>query len=287
MLKKNLNYFECIDTQEKAYWLGFIYTDGYINPSHTCLRVEVKSTDDILIRKFGDLFDKSVKYATRNQNNKTYTSAYVSIYSKKLVGDLKKLGIVNRKSTKDIYTFFEHIPSNLMSHFIRGVFDGDGTIKKSGQFCIYGRLEFLTIIKKHLLNSVSLSNLGVKKHGSIYKITYSGNFNLLKIYNYIYKNSTIQLDRKKTLMSTFKPKKKYRGVFKKHKKYEVYLSYNNVRLYLGCYKSIKLGALVYDYFVRRLDLKVPCNFIKTKKSIEFNRMMESLYLGISLEYRLK
>lgn len=130
MIKKNIDYFEKIDTEEKAYWLGFIYTDGYISPKLNALRIEIKSTDYLHLQKFANIFGRKVYYANRTLGDKTFTSCYVSIYSKKIIKDLNNLGIVNKKSDKDVYNFFEYIPKRLMRHFIRGVFDGDGTIKK-------------------------------------------------------------------------------------------------------------------------------------------------------------
>lgn len=127
----------------------------------------------------------------------------------------------------------------------------------------------------------------IKTHSSIYKISYSGNFNITKIYNYLYSRSTIFLDRKKDLMSTFKPKFKYKGVVKIGSLYEVSIFYKKRKVCLGRYSSLRLSVLIYDYFVRKLNIKTTCNFLDSiKKPDSFYNIVESLYLDILLKYGL-
>lgn len=118
------SFFSNIDTEHKAYWLGFIAADGCIIESGTthALRVELSVRDtEHLEQMCSDL--GSTRPVVRRR-----TFAAVSFDSWRLVESLRALGITPRKSaTVEAWNG----PAELMPHYWRGMFDGDGSIYRT------------------------------------------------------------------------------------------------------------------------------------------------------------
>ncbi len=120
----NHNYFETINTKEKAYWLGFLYADGYItgDSRHLNLRVEMKLKRNELkwIEKFANTIGANHEKIEDNVN--TYR---IRISSSKMAIDLINHGCVFNKS--NIIEFPDSIAlKKLKSAFLLGFYDGDG-----------------------------------------------------------------------------------------------------------------------------------------------------------------
>jgi len=121
--KVNENYFEKIDTPEKAYVLGFFYADGYNNQKIGVLEfVQIKERLDIL--------EQIREQLLCNYNIKEYTSGKytLNICSKKMSSDIANAGAVQNKSDLLEFPSEQIISKELIPHFIRGYFDGDGCI---------------------------------------------------------------------------------------------------------------------------------------------------------------
>lgn len=127
-LLTNENYFENIDSQDKAYFLGFIGADGCIYETkyegkQNILRISIQKQDvkilNILKQFLGT--DKPILEYTNNKN--TYVSLEIS--SNKIFDDIENTGL----STKKTYSnTIANVSNDLMPALIRGYFDGDGTI---------------------------------------------------------------------------------------------------------------------------------------------------------------
>ena len=129
------DYFEIIDSEEKAYILGFLYADGHnqVDKHKVCL--ELQERDVEILHKIGDLIyiDKDYKLGSFKGCERIIEGKYCMsgpskrfyIYSKKICEDLVKLGCGQNKTLK---CSFPEIPDHLIRHFIRGYFDGDGSI---------------------------------------------------------------------------------------------------------------------------------------------------------------
>ena len=120
------DYFSEIDTEEKAYWLGFLYADGSID-KRGVLRVELISEGKQHLEKFA----KAIKYTGSvigpYFRNKIKNPIYkIDLSNPRFGKDLQNKGVIQNK------TFFVQFPkwlkTELVRHFIRGIFDGDGTI---------------------------------------------------------------------------------------------------------------------------------------------------------------
>ncbi len=193
--KVDYNFFERIDTEEKAYWLGFIVADGCVY-KHT-ITITLHSQDKDHLHKFLDNIKSNHKIYNNyyKDRDKFYPSVSVTHY--KLIDDLSRYGVISCKTFK---TCFPNIPTKLQRHFIRGVFDGDGCINKTqkGQLRVHiaGTKKLLNSIQKILCYNCSLKKTKFGKKNKSYILMYAGNKQIPKIMNYLYNNSSIYLNRK-------------------------------------------------------------------------------------------
>lgn len=138
------DYFEKIDTFEKAYWLGFLITDGSVKGNVVKLDLSIK--DECIIDDFIKAIHAPIerkKYCTHKLNGKEYFSVLISVISKKMVNDLKKYNVVPLKTF--ICSFPQLDTRDLDLALLSGCFDGDGC---SGSTVICsGNYNFLQQIK--------------------------------------------------------------------------------------------------------------------------------------------
>jgi hypothetical protein len=197
MYQYNRNYFKNIDTTEKAYWLGYLYADGYIrkNPYNVLLT----SIDREVIQKFQKSLKSNLPICKDNrQKNTRY---YIRIGSKQMVKDLEKLNCLSPKSLT--ITFPKFLKQNFKRHFIRGYFDGDGWITNTKypkhfniSFCS-GSKEFLKRLRQILFQDLKLNKVNIYfSKTNCYSITYGITKIKNKVYKYLYNNASIFLNRK-------------------------------------------------------------------------------------------
>ena len=123
MAAKNiLPHFEKIDSEEKAYWLGFLYADGYISFSENKIELSLAEKDVHHIEKFRDFLGINNRICYR-PSVKAYR---LSFRSDKCKQDLINQGCTPRKSLTLKFPTSKQVPYELIRHFIRGYFDGDG-----------------------------------------------------------------------------------------------------------------------------------------------------------------
>lgn len=197
---EEINYFKVIDSHEKAYYLGYIYSDGYI-----CSGNYDRS------KQIGIALQLQDKYILDRLHNNLQLKTNISIYknSAKLVitnlgmyNDLVNLGVKEDKSHQD-YTI-PSIPEEFINSFILGYFDGDGciTIKATKaivvSICCNSKI-FLESVQNYLsLNGIETRlNQEKRSSGNNLNILYlKGRKNQLKFKDLIYKDSPIYLTRK-------------------------------------------------------------------------------------------
>lgn len=198
-----------------AYWAGFIAADGILFNRDKSLTIALNKRDTRHLYKF----IKAVKSNAQVGFVKSNHSVHVSICSPPLFSSLVKLGITPNKSLTITYV---DLPSSLMSHFVRGVFEGDGWISGRKithvQFGIAGNKPFLqqiqdVLVKKCHVNRVKLYPLFPR--GRVFKLQYTGS-QIFRILNFLYKKSSYQtrLDRKYQKMLEFKRKFGINDVFR-------------------------------------------------------------------------
>lgn len=204
----NQNYFENIDNEWKAYWLGFLYADGCVILNEKdgkfkySVSISLKIGDKFHLEKFLNSLQSDAVIKENKTNYKDYYSAKISICNKKICTDLIKHGCVPRKT---FVLKFPDLRKDLIRHFIRGYFDGDGciSINKEKRFVrinIVGNYDMLSsicdIIEKECnINKPVFQPISNGKN-NIYSIQYGNVYSCQKIYNYLYKDCNICLDRK-------------------------------------------------------------------------------------------
>lgn len=197
-IKFNHDFFENIDCEEKAYWLGFLMADGCVQvitsfKSRISLYISAKDLEHL--KKWHKSINSINKIYTKlNGNNLMSMSQH---YSKKMAQDLINLGCTPRKTHT---CQFPNIRQDLINHFVRGYFDGDGCaywnlmkkhITPQLQLSICGTYDFLTKLKE-ILNI----NTKLNFHTNIYVLSAAGNKQCKKIVDWMYKDATIYLQRK-------------------------------------------------------------------------------------------
>ena len=211
--KINHDYFENIDSEHKAYWLGFIYADGsitkkaYEKGSYTYrLRMELMFEDKYILEQMAldlksDLKPKEYYNDTSSFEgyNKPKHTAYIMFSSKKMGEDLVKLGVVPNKTL--ILKSLPSIPDNLMKHFISGYFDGDGSVYLTKDNTIktafYGTHDFINSIQDFLIKELDLTKKKItdQKEANVSFVGMAKQESE-KLYHYMYDEATIFLNRK-------------------------------------------------------------------------------------------
>lgn len=201
-LKFDNTVFDVIDTEEKAYWLGFMYADGYVSNNGKTVELSLKGDDVEHLRKFA-LFlhhKDGVYLGNAKCGNKYFTRCRLTLTNSHFNEALVKAGCVPNKSL--ILTFPDtsiFTSKDLIIPFIRGYVDGDGSIYATPNnkvaFSITGTLEFLDGITSQFPNQ--FSGCYHKRHSdsNTYFIANTCN-KATEFGKALYDNATIYLQRK-------------------------------------------------------------------------------------------
>lgn len=223
----NNKFFEDINSEEKAYWFGFIMADGCIITNHSKLRLQIKlsSKDKTHLEKFNESIEGNYPIQTyKNQGGFSNTDSFnsrITIRYHDMCHHLIDHGCVQNKS---LILTFPNLQEDLVRHFIRGYFDGDGSIfinnyKNRGvQYTrpginICGTKEFLEIMSKHLGYPQCIYKEKRRTTNS-YSYKLYGNKRIIPILEYLYKNSSVHLDRKYVIAENIVHKYKTKQEFK-------------------------------------------------------------------------
>lgn len=199
--KFNENYFEYIDTEEKAYFLGFIVADGSISKvtNRVCFDINTKDKEILEGFKCSVLSTNQIRnYKVFDDRTKKYYDKTVfQVSSKKLKEDLKNLGVDENKS----YSFLKpEIDKEYFWHFLRGMVDGDGHISNTKMYIsLISTKEFLLLLvellsKENIRGNKNLFALNREKN--VWRTTIEGEENVLPFLENLYSNSKRRLQRK-------------------------------------------------------------------------------------------
>ena len=204
------NYFENINDEYKAYWLGFLFADGYVNKNkqNSCvIELALSEIDYNHLIKFRDSLKSNytIKKKVTKLGNKTYNAYRFSIYREKMYNDLVNKGCVENKSLilkfPNTNVFADE---HLIKHFIRGYIDGDGCLAVYGKTChinILGTEHMLKNILDFLKIHTAITTITKprkctsKGKENIYELNF-GKKDSFIIAKYLYENANIFLDRK-------------------------------------------------------------------------------------------
>lgn len=207
MRKYKLNecYFKEIDTENKAYWLGFITADGCVVGNK--LTIRLKRSDKQHIMKFlHDIQSEHlIKEDEKTIRGKTFPSCYTSVYSKKMVENLKDLEVLPNKSTREIPWSG---PKHLLRHYFRGLVDGDGCISKfktksspNHQWYVglCGSPKILDSFSSCVKDQIGYDSQAIRRQGRIFTLCYRGVNKPQAVAKFLYSDCSVFLERKKLL----------------------------------------------------------------------------------------
>jgi len=209
-------FFKTIDTEQKAYWLGALYADGNVSrKASKSGQIFLTSCDKEWVERF--MLDiRSTNKPRSELHSKFKTIVWkAQITSKQMFEDLVYLGCVPAKSH---IIEVPNIPINLFHHFVRGYFDGDGSVGsyKNLKDSDWKILKSSICSGSEIFINQLLELLPVKHKKVDFRGVYLIQFSLqdtMRLYNFMYKNATVYLDRKKKVFDTYlkdyKPRKRF------------------------------------------------------------------------------
>jgi len=237
------DYFETINSQKKAYWLGWLITDGYVLTSLNTKRgminvnsigIKLSEKDRYVLEDFKKDVnaDVEIKFVKRRETY-TYTNkitneertiqggnqAELRFSSAKMIKDLEKYGIHQNK-TYDV-VFPKELDSKYYPGFIAGVISGDGCIdiKKNRKGLILrctiaGNLDLVQNI-----HSILVKEIGVNPDKKIFKYEHTAQLYRLELnqtetialYNWLQKNGISLMERKNKMIEDYLAEKEFKA----------------------------------------------------------------------------
>ncbi|MDA9935202.1 hypothetical protein N9C41_01310 [Candidatus Marinimicrobia bacterium] len=220
-IKCNTSFFKTW-SKEMSYVLGIIYSDGNLSlgkehgnnkTRNTSSVLSISQKDPEILEKIKNLIATNAKLYLRPRrvyngivSGKTYS---IRLSIKEIVDDLISLGLEPNKSmTMD----FPEVPKEFQRHFIRGLWDGDGSIrnlnkkaKKEYWRCDYvcGSLKFLNGMI-NIFHKVNIKNIRIynRPNANAHDIIIEKN-EIPSLFKYMYKgvDKNIYYSKKHELFS--------------------------------------------------------------------------------------
>jgi len=203
-------FFKEIDTEEKAYFLGLLFADGHISTEEKKYKqviIRLCEDDLSLLEKMSSIIECNEPVYTAPQANRYSTKGQFSLHLGREWDNLKDY------AKKDI---LPNIQKDLLHHFVRGIFDGDGCIsidKRSLEnenwkfvagdfFILLNQIEHAEVIRSIICEAINAKPTKiVEKFGNgivpVYKVRWGGTNKLISIREWLYRDATIYLERKK------------------------------------------------------------------------------------------
>ena len=210
----NDTVFEKIDSEAKAYWLGFLYADGFVAANNNQIGLGLALCDITHLEKYKSFIKwegeikvyKEHQFGSKDNHNKKGEEMYnckVIITNEKIHRDLVNFVCVPNKSLLLQFPTEDQVPKEFQVAFIRGYFDGDGTLglyphsKKNPRLeeslLIVGTKPFLEKVQEILGPSYLMQKKNCNEN--TYRLGYS-TLKAFKAADIMYKNATVYLDRK-------------------------------------------------------------------------------------------
>lgn len=183
------------------YILGLIWSDGNLTKEEDKISINSNDLDllQMLYPKFSDT-NKRIIYTYKKSNTIINTNNNFIAYCKKYGLCLNKSRIIT----------FPPIPKKYYYSFIRGVFDGDGSVYIQGKYknniylgvtILSANKLFLIPIQNIFLENNIESNIIKDCRGSVYCLKIYKQKSIKNFYNFIYNNTSYYLKRKKEKFS--------------------------------------------------------------------------------------
>ena len=207
------SYFDVIDNQDKAYFLGFLYADGYNNTKRGSVILSLKEIDLHILEDLNKLLQptKPLQYIDYKGKQKSTNQYRLVVSSRKISNALVNLGCGNKKTFILKFPNNEQVPFKLIHHFVRGYFDGDGSVNngKREHISVVGTREFLTDLQLLLIQQLNFTATKFitrfpERNNNITSLVYCGVNRCNDFSNWLYKDANLYLNRKKAVFDNYK-----------------------------------------------------------------------------------
>lgn len=247
-----------INNELDAYLLGFFYADGTITDfsygKYRLFSIALSEKDKDFLQWICDVINENLNKNYTLKYNKKTKSYKLTVGDGLFVQKLLSLGIVHNKTYEENDSIFINIPNEYKRDFIRGYFDGDGSIMidKNNK----ARLNIVslnnTLMSSMYIYIQQFFNVGkLKKEDWYLRIVFSGNPSVKNFLDWLYNNSNYYMQRKYDIYLKIpirKNKYNYKCIYpsKIKGKYIVYINNNNKREYLGLFDTIYDALIIYN-----------------------------------------
>ncbi len=201
----DFGFFHSIDSESKAYWLGFVAADGSVYKNVVSVGLASKDRGHVL------RFRAALKseHPVRDYLNDGFPRSELSIGCEEMARDLLKNGVGLRKSLTHEWPMT--IPAHLLRHYLRGYFDGDGgwTLSKPRNasytrqlsFSLIGSWAFCEAAQRFLVKNaeVRTNKLKSESGGNMASMRYGGTLQATRIYHLLYDGASVWLPRKRDI----------------------------------------------------------------------------------------
>lgn len=200
----NTEYFDCIDSQNKAYIFGFLMADGHNSICKSTVSMSLHEQDGYILEEMRKELGctkplEYIDYSNKHDFGYKYSNQYrLILFSSHMCDTLNRLGMTHDKSHS---LKFPNIGKEYYPHFIRGYFDGNGTInKKAGSFGIVSAEAFVDSLMEIFQDELGVVG-GIKresscKNGVTFDLHYHKHHESKKICEWMYKDAEMFLKRK-------------------------------------------------------------------------------------------
>ena len=197
------DYFSSIDSPEKAYWIGFLYTDGSVDHYRKTgrIRLQLQEQDKEILEKFKEdlQIDSKIIYDIRPNS----TCCSVEFVDELIFNDLSKFDIIPNKTYESHNLPYTKIPQEFLPAFALGLFDGDGGLFCSEDFSKDVTLSYTAYYETEVIDFINLitniAKLENKKspfYTSAWHAQWRGRQQVIKILDSLYSSCPRHLKRK-------------------------------------------------------------------------------------------
>ena len=203
------DYFEEINSVDKAYFFGLIAADGSIvnqnsKTTKKSMTISLQKRDGYILELMrqamkAEVTIKDYKQSYQKEDGNLYVQSRFVTGNSKITNDLMSHGIIPLKS-KTLGPLIKEVHSDFIIDFIRGYFDGNGSITQSvtsgtkmrNYVSIRGSEDILTDIKSYLSIHLGITGGAIffSKGSEEYTGTYTWSFgakkNIIDFKNAIY-----------------------------------------------------------------------------------------------------
>lgn len=199
----NENYFDEINTPNKAYIIGLLWADGCNMTNKHEIKISLQEEDkhilDSIKEELG--FDKPLSFVNYKKRKSNYKNQYVLTICNKYISEkLNSLGMIKAKSLT--LEWPDCINKDMYKHFIRGYLDGDGCIyvgEKHSEVSFVGTTMFIEQLQKILNEEIGI-HLSIKSQKGYKPVTkigvVSGRIQINTLLSWLYSDSNLRLERK-------------------------------------------------------------------------------------------